>query len=84
MIEEARAQAKAAQYKAEQELLVTRMARAMRNARTAQAVHDNFRRFGAFLPPPFFTNAPLFPARSHMFFSPPNTHLFPQTPTRTT
>jgi hypothetical protein len=84
MIEEARAQAKAAQYKAEQELLVTRMARAMRNARTAQAVHDNFRRFGAFLPPPFFTNAPLFPARSHMLFSPPNTHLFPQTPTRTT
>jgi hypothetical protein len=47
MIEEARAQAKASQYKAEQELLVTRIARSMRNARTAQAVHDNFRRFGA-------------------------------------
>ena len=49
LIEEARARAKASAYSAEQELLVARISRAMKNARTAQAVHDNFRRFGALL-----------------------------------
>jgi len=49
MIDEARARAKAADLKAQQELLIGRIARSMKNARTAQAVHDNFRRFGAFL-----------------------------------
>jgi hypothetical protein len=47
LIDEARAHAKAADVKAQQELLLARISRSMKNAKTAQAVHDNFRRFGA-------------------------------------
>lgn len=45
MIEEAKLAAKSEQYRIQQELLVSRVARAFKNSRTAQTVHENFRRF---------------------------------------
>jgi len=48
LIDEARAHSKSADYIAHQELILARISRALKNARTAQAVHDNFRRFGSF------------------------------------
>ena len=47
MIAEAKAHASNAQYKTTQEILLTRIARACKSAKTAQAMHENFRRFGA-------------------------------------
>jgi Ca2+-binding EF-hand superfamily protein len=64
MIAEARAHAKAAEYSAAQELLIARVARSMKNARTAQNVHDNFRRFGAY----FFLYFACAPWRVPLFF----------------
>ena len=86
MIDEARARAKAADLKAQQELLIGRIARSMKNARTAQAVHDNFRRFGAFLVPCCSFAALFASIFSHRApRTPPPPHTFPlQTPTRTT
>lgn len=46
MIDEVRALAKTAAYKANQELILGRIARSMKNSKTAQDVHENFRRFG--------------------------------------
>ena len=47
LIDEAKAHAKVAAYHTAQEVLLARIARACKSAKTAQAMHENFRRFGA-------------------------------------
>lgn len=46
LIEEAKGAARAEEYRAEQEVLLGRIARTFKNSKTASEVHSNFRRFG--------------------------------------
>ena len=68
MIDEAKSYAKAATYHQDQEVLLSRISRALKSAKTAQSMHENFRRFGEF----FFTAFSTFHfSLSPIFYLPP-------------